>query len=105
MAKSILSGLRFADGCEKADRNMIWTSSLRFRDEIVRLALHAGYSAHFGLQYSEGTVNGTDVEGRPIIARHDSWKISYTDTSRGSEPVLNAHRDIKKATMMVEHGV
>jgi DNA-directed RNA polymerase II subunit RPB2 len=97
-AKSILSGLRFADGCEKADRNMIWTSSLRFRDEIVRLALHAGYSAHFGLQYSEGTVNGTDVEGRPIIARHDNWKISYTDTSRGSEPVLNAHRDIKKAT-------
>ena len=98
MAKSILSGLRFADGCEKADRNLIWTSSLRFRDEIMRLALHAGYSAHFGLQYSEGTVNGTDVEGRPIIARHDNWKISYTDTSRGSEPILNAHRDIKKAT-------
>ena len=98
MAKSILSGLRFADGCEKADRNMIWTSSARFRDEIMRLALHAGYSAHFGLQYAVGSINGTDVEGRPIIARHDNWKISYTDTSRASEPVLNAHRDIKKTT-------
>jgi DNA-directed RNA polymerase II subunit RPB2 len=98
MAKSILSGLRFADGCEKADRNMIWTSSSRFRDEIVRLALHAGYSAHFGLQYATGSINGTDVEGRPIIARHDNWKISYTNTSRASEPVLNAHRDIKKTT-------
>ena len=98
MAKSILSGLRFADGCEKAGRNMIWTSSSRFRDEIVRLALHAGYSAHFSIQYAAGSINGTDVEGRPIIARHDNWKISYTNTSRASEPVLNAHRDIKKTT-------
>ena len=96
LAKSVLVGLRFADGCEKADRNLIWTSSARFRDEVVRLALHAGYSAHFGLQYPEGTICGTDVNGNQIIARHDSWKISYTNTSRASEPVLNAHRDIKK---------
>ena len=98
LGKSVLVGLRFADGCEKADRNLIWTSSMRFRDEIMRLALHAGYSAHFGIQHSEGAICGSDVNGNPIIARHDSWKISYTDTSRGSEPVLNAHRDIKKAT-------
>ena len=98
LAKSMLVGLRFADGCEKADRNLIWTSSMRFRDEIMRLALHAGYSAHFGIQHPEGTICGSDVNGEPIIARHDSWKISYTDTARGSEPVLNAHRDIKKKT-------
>jgi hypothetical protein len=75
---------------------MIWTSSSRFRDEIMRLALHAGYSAHFGLQHSEGTICGADINGNDIIARHDSWKVSYTNTSRASEPVLNAHRDIKK---------
>ena len=98
LAQSIIMGLRFADGCEKADRNLIWTSSARFRDEIMRLALHAGYSAHFGLQHSEGDYCGTDIEGRPIIAKHDNWKISYTNTSRGSEPVLNASRDIKKTT-------
>jgi DNA-directed RNA polymerase II subunit RPB2 len=98
LAQSIIRGLRFADGCEKADRNLIWTSSARFRDEIMRLALHAGYSAHFGLQHSEGDYCGTDIEGRPIIAKHDNWKISYTNTSRGSEPVLNASRDIKKTT-------
>ena len=98
LAQSVLAGLRFADGCEKADRNMIWTSSMRFRDEIVRLALHAGYSAHFDLQHAEGTMCGTCANGKDIIARHDSWKISYTNTSRGSEPILNAHRDIKKTT-------
>ena len=96
MARSILSGLRFADGCEKADRNVIWTSSSRFRDEIVQLAIHAGYSPHFGIQHEIGKICGVDIEGREIIARHTSWKISYTDTARGSEPVLNTSRDIKK---------
>ena len=94
-SKSILVGLRFADGCEKSGRNIIWTSSARFRDEIMRLALHAGYSAHFGVQHEVGKICGQDKEGREIIARHVSWKISYSD-ARGSEPVLNTSRDIKK---------
>jgi DNA-directed RNA polymerase II subunit RPB2 len=98
LAQAVLSGLRFADGCEKADRNVIWTSSTRFRDEIVRLAMNAGYSAHFTLQHSEGDICGEDKEGRQIVARHNGWKVSYTNTSRGSEPVLNSHRDIKKTT-------
>lgn len=94
-AKSVLTGLRFADGCEKAGRNVIWTSSSRFRDEIMRLALHAGYSAHFGVHHEVGKICGHDAEGREIIARHISWKISYSD-NRGSEPVLTGQRDIKK---------
>jgi len=97
-AKAVLSGLRFADGCEKADRNLIWTSSTRFRDEIVRLAIHAGYSSHFTLQHSEGDIKGVDNQGHEIIARHNGWKVTYTDTLRGSEPVLHSHRDIKKTT-------
>jgi DNA-directed RNA polymerase II subunit RPB2 len=96
LAKSLLSGLRFADGCEKADRNVIWTSSARFRDEIMRLALHAGYSTHFTVQHPIGKICGHDKEGREIIARHICWKISYTDNVRGSEPVLNTNRDVKK---------
>jgi DNA-directed RNA polymerase II subunit RPB2 len=98
LARSLLAGLRFADGCEKADRNVIWTSSARFRDEIVRLALHAGYSSHFGPQHQIGDICGEDKEGREIVARHVSWKVSYTDTLRGAEPVLNVHRDIKRVS-------
>jgi ribosomal protein L37AE/L43A len=96
-ARCVMAGLRFADGCEKADRNLIWTSSARFRDELVRLALHAGYSAHFNIQHQIGDVCG-EISGRPVIARHVSWKVTYTDTSRGSEPVLNTARDIKKVS-------
>ena len=98
LARSVLSGLRFADGCEKADRNVIWTSSARFRDEIMRLALHAGYSSHFTIQHPIGMIKGVDNEGREIVARHIGWKVTYTDTARGSEPTLNTKRDIKKTT-------
>jgi DNA-directed RNA polymerase II subunit RPB2 len=98
LSRSVLSGLRYADGCEKADRNLIWTSSMRFRDEIMRLALHAGYSSHFTIQHPVGKVNGHDKEGRPIVARHIGWKVSYTDTVRASEPILNIGRDAKKTT-------
>jgi DNA-directed RNA polymerase II subunit RPB2 len=97
LARSVLSGLRFADGCEKADRNIIWTSSARFRDEIMRLALHAGYSSHFTIQHPIGMIKGVDSEGREIVSRHIGWKITYTD-NRGSEPTLNTKRDIKKTT-------
>jgi len=94
LSRSLLSGLRFADGCEKADRNVIWTSSLRFRDEIMRVALHAGYSAHFTIQHTVGTIKG-DICGRQIVARHIGWKVSYTDNPRSSEPTLNTVRDVK----------
>jgi DNA-directed RNA polymerase II subunit RPB2 len=93
LARAVLAGLRFADGCEAADRNIIWTSSSRFRDEIVRLALNAGYSAHFTMQHDIG-----DIKGEGIIARHVGWKVSYTDTTRASEPTLNTVRDIKKTS-------
>lgn len=96
MARALLAGLRFADGCEKADRNIIWTSSMRFRDEILRLALHAGFSAHFTIQHQIGDIKSEDKEGRPIVARHTGWKVLYTNTPRASEPTLNVRRDIKK---------
>jgi len=98
LVRAVLTGLRFADGCEKADRNLIWTSSSRFRDEIMRLALHGGYSSHFTVQHHVGDVKGHDKEGREIVARHTGWKVSYTETARAAEPTLNVRRDIKKTT-------
>ncbi len=96
LAKAVLSGLRYADGCEKANRNTIWTSSTRFRDEIMRLALHAGFSSHFTIQHEANQQCGTDKNNNPIISRYISWKVTYTESSRASEPVLYSNRDIKK---------
>ena len=98
LAKAILCGLRCADGCEKADRNTIWTASSRFRDEIMRLALHAGYSAHFTIQHNIGDVCGISKNGTDITAKNTCWKVSYSNITRTCEPVLNANRDIKPST-------
>lgn len=94
-AQAILKGLRMADGDEANGENAIFTSSVRFRDEIVRLALHAGYSAHFILKYEAGACRG-EINGVPVIANHDGWRVSYNIGPQYAEPNLRAARDIKR---------
>ena len=93
-ADAILSGLRFADGSEMNNRNLIYTSSTRFRDEIVRLALHAGYSSRFYLITAIGETRGANII---TTAKSNNWGVSYSN-DRGSEPVLQSKRDVKEIT-------
>ena len=90
----VLAGLRLVDGQEAADVNCILTSGYRFRDDIIRLCLHAGYSARFDLVYKAGDHRGYDVAGKAIIADHDHWAVSYGDDS-SAQPILNNHSDIQ----------
>lgn len=71
---ALISGLRFADGSETAKKNIIYTSSIRFRDEIMHLLIHAGYSAYFTCIYKKGADRGS-IKG--VISNHDSWEIRY----------------------------
>ena len=66
LTRSILSGLT-------CSRNIIYTSSHKFRDDVVRLYLHCGYSSHFEIS-------------------QNLWKISYTNI----DPVLHSNNDVKK---------
>ena len=93
-ARLVLAGLRLADGSEAQDANVIFTSGVHFRDDIVRLALHAGYSARFNVVYKKGDHRGYDVAGQAIVARHDHWVVAYTDYPPAAEPVLHNHRDV-----------
>ena len=93
--RNILVGLRKADGTEKSDKNRIYTSSARFRDEIIRVCLHAGYSATFHLLYAAGTNRG-NRNGRDIVANHDAWVVIYRDCAQFSAPTLHRQRDIKE---------
>lgn len=93
----VLGGLHRADGSEQADINIIFTSSAHFRDEIVRLALHAGYAPRFSVMYVEGANRGISRNGVPIIAKHVSWSVSYTDGPNAfGEPVVYKARDVKE---------
>ena len=95
-ARHVLRGLRMADGKEAGDENVIFTSGVRFRDDIIRLALHAGYSARFELQYKKGDHRGYDAADKAIIAQHDSWEMSLADRLGRGQPVLHNQRDIKR---------
>jgi DNA-directed RNA polymerase beta subunit len=66
LTRSILSGLT-------CSRNIIYTSSYKFRDDVVRLYLHCGYSSYFEVS-------------------QQLWKISYTNI----DPVLHSNNDVKK---------
>ncbi len=66
LTRSILFGLT-------CSRNIIYTSSVKFRDDVVRLYLHCGYSSHFEISQK-------------------LWKISYTNI----DPILQSCDDVKK---------
>lgn len=97
-ARAIISGLRRADGSQSKEQNIIYTSSTKFRDEIVRLCFHAGYSPRFTVVYISGDIRG-NMNGKDIKANFDSWKISYPDidnkNSMFAKPVIHTKRDIK----------
>ena len=102
--KLILLGLLRADGTWASQDKCIYTASVRFRDELVQLALHAGYSARFSCDYEKGSVRGYKKQGdhtriyrkpeegkehlfKAITAKHDLWNVHYTDCRRGSGTV------------------
>ena len=92
----VLRGLRMADGSEAMDSSLIYTASPIFRDDIVRAALHGGYSARFYLQHKAGDHRGYDATGTAIIANHDLWAVRYTTWSAVAQPVLSNSRDIHR---------
>lgn len=92
--RRLLRGLRFADGTEAAKINTIYTSGVQFRDDLVRLCMHAGYSARFFLLYAKGTVRDSR-KGVQCTAKHAAWAVSYPEGEEFTEPVLQS-RDVSE---------
>ncbi len=94
LSRAVIGGLRLATPAsphrtsEVGDCNTIWTSSARFRDELVRLMLHAGYSVHFTPEYVAGAHRGF-IDGKAVVANHTSWKVCYTDNPSHAEPTVD----------------
>ena len=82
----VLRGIWRSDGAWSSKVQIIWTSSIRFRDELVRLMLMAGYTARFGCHYKKGTNRGIGAQDKPIIATADNWWIRWSAaTSAGGK--------------------
>lgn len=107
-ALSIIHGYRMADGrganVYRADGDMtaaqkeLFTSSVTFRDQLIRLCLHAGQTAIFSAHYLAGESRGNPKNSlRTVVSKHVSWLIRYSD-SMNSEPVLRA-KTVKDASL------
>lgn len=73
----IIAGLRRADGSSRQGDKVLYTSSVSFRDEIIVLLIHAGFTAYFELQCERGSFQGGE---RRIQATRDAWRVCWADT-------------------------
>ncbi|KAJ2895405.1 Pre-mRNA-processing-splicing factor 8, partial [Coemansia aciculifera] len=89
----ILQGLRMADEDETSlqDASLvsgkIGTSSIRFRDELQRVCLNAGFSCHWALSCPKGTNDG--------ISQHDRWVVSWSD-AKAARPLLTVEKEFSQ---------
>ena len=107
----IIRGLWRADGDWAHQRSRIFTSSPAFRDALMHLMLHAGYSTRFGVNSPAGTVFGWSKIVRtrepqriikpaefeemsedeqneyvPVRSNFDRWTVQFADPeSEGAE--------------------
>jgi len=87
----IIDGLRLANGdyTDNSITQIIYTNDIKFRDEIIRICLYAGFWSFFST-----TKNQNESK---IQDNHHSWMITYGELC-GSEAVFDSKRDVKPFT-------
>jgi hypothetical protein len=95
--RDVLVGLRRADGAEAKDESTIFTSGVRFRDDVVRMALHAGYAVRYEHAKPAGGADGFEAfPGHIPVASADAWEVAYLSSKRSTLPVLRVSADVKE---------
>jgi len=100
--KTLLAGLRYADGNEAVESpngGTIHTSSERFRDEVERVCILAGYTVMSRRGTLTGKHRGVNAQGINIIAKHDAWNVDYTTSSIYATPYLMINEDVNIVKM------
>jgi len=124
--RHLIEGIRFADGCSSATatqigsqeaggkamcgNHRIYTSGIVFRDQLLQICIHAGYSAYFKINTRAGDIRGYNAvpkedqiytceamelaklsdpsrQFQPIRGRFDNWSVCYSEQT---EEILSA---------------
>nr|YP_007890126.1 beta' subunit of RNA polymerase [Pleodorina starrii]AFY64396.1 beta' subunit of RNA polymerase [Pleodorina starrii] len=85
-ARTLLCSMVLGDGNYSGESMFYFTSSAKLADDVMRLALHAGWSATKSLKMAKSTVSY--IDGRKVVAQYDNWSLSI----------------IKKNNSIVNHG-
>lgn len=97
-ARAVLEGARVADGAADG-QHVIHTSSVVFREQLIRLAIHAGYTAVASLNQATGTSSVVQATGQVITKQYDSYRVRYTDRPQSALPaVLDTDKIEQKTT-------
>jgi len=87
-SRILLEGLLLGDGgLSMQKKGSYFTSSVRLRDDVQRLALHCGYSANWSIHCKAG-YSSTKSTGEVVTATVDSYRVSILGEEHS--PHLNA---------------
>ena len=126
-------GLYRADGCFEAGKHLIHTSGVSFRDQLMQVLLHCGYTAHSALMCAAGEVRAYHWHDQsvdktvytlkeyealtvaeqanyvPIAATADSWAVTWSEPVSSGEapcwPLIRRQKGITEVPYSeAEHG-
>jgi len=98
----LYEGLRRGDGTvTKSKSDIYFTSSVGLKDDVQRLALHAGWSANVVKRYEAG-YDCRLRDGRIIKSSFDSWAVNIVKAK--CQPTVN-HGHVHKQKVQVEESV
>lgn len=81
--KHLIHHIWLGDGAKS--KNVIYTSSLRLRDDLMEIILKAGYCPQMYLSTKKGSDG--EIKGKKFKRNHDVWAVSFNNYS--NEPHLN----------------
>ena len=89
--RALIEGLAMAEGqpCRAPGScgGSVRSASARFRDELVRVLLHAGYSCTFA--------EGGEQQGQ-AGGMHKGWTVSFTEDASAAQPTLSAATEVRR---------
>jgi len=89
----LLEWLAKADGTDYGSKFNIYTSNPKLRDDIMEIALKAGFSARYYIR--PVGLSSRLKEGRVIVQKHDNYEINITKKV-GNNPVLEIRKILNK---------
>jgi hypothetical protein len=96
-AQKLLHALCLGDGTWRRTSVSYYTTSIKLADDVMRLALHAGWSANKHFHLPKGLINS--IDGRVITSQYDVWRVSIIK-GKNSPAVNQGHH--KKQSCQIE---
>ena len=87
-SRFFLDSMCLGDGHMNGNTVMYDTSSVKLKDDFMKLSLHCGWAANAYIRYPKG--RHQKIKGRDSVTNADSWRITIVKTQ--VEPAVNKHK-------------